>query len=358
MTKEDQRSFMLPLPFGLMWKKVYHRMPSLLHTRIRQRIPRNDRRLPAFGSFRGIDSTGQSVVCESSARSRHVTSHDTVHGHGAARAHQAPGGSMESECFDDLVRALSGDASRRGVVRAGLGALAAAALAALGLTSADEVAAKRGRRAKARASAQKDQGARKHPKKRKGHQGHHGHDDHTGPKAPPPNCTPGLAGCPPDDPGEAQDPEVPLSPEGVACQEDGECASGLCCLDPWDGLGVCTAAGFQRCDGNFDVCCGPGTECCETSCCREGIHCCWSEDPFCVGPDRQCCGNGTCPIDKECCLVAGNSMDCCGQGEVCTEDCGCIAKGDTCCGEGSRACPAGKVCAGECGCCPEGTSCC
>src|SRR5215213_11459158 len=231
---------------------------------------------------------------------------------------------MESECFDDLVRALSGDASRRGVVRAGIGALAAAVLAALGLNRADEVAAKRGRRAKAHTSAHKHQGAKKHPTKRKGHHGHHSHDDHTGPKAPPPNCTPGSAGCPPDDPGKAQNPEVPLSPEGATCQEDGECASELCC-----DVG-CAAAGFRRCDGNWNVCCGPGRECCETSCCGEGTHCCWSEDPFCVGPDRQCCGNGTCPIDKECCLVSDNSMDCCGKGEVCTDNHGCVAKDQYC----------------------------
>jgi hypothetical protein len=114
---------------------------------------------------------------------------------------------------------------------------------------------------------------------------------------------------------------------GAACEQDGECASGICC---W---GECAPAGSRRCDGNFEVCCGPGRECCETHCCPEGTHCCWGDDPFCVGPDRQCCGNGSCPIDKECCIYAGvneNLMDCCGKGEVCTEACGCIPEGTTC----------------------------
>src|SRR4051812_23124115 len=183
---------------------------------------------------------------------------------------------MESDRFDDLVRFMSGDASRRGVVRAGLGALALVASAALGLSAPDEGEARHRRQAKARKHAGK-----KHRKNSKGQHRHHGQ---TGPLTPPATCTPGSAGCPPDDPGETQDPDGPRSPEGAACQEDGECASGLCCLDSWDGLGLCAAAGSRRCDGNFDVCCGPGTECCETQCCPEGTHCCWAEDPFCAGP--------------------------------------------------------------------------
>lgn len=84
--------------------------------------------------------------------------------------------------------------------------------------------------------------------------------------------------------------------------------------------GACAAAGSLRCAGNFDVCCGPGIECCETHCCPEGTHRCWAEDPFCAGADRQCCGNGSCPIDKACCFVVDNSTNCCDQGEVCTEE--------------------------------------
>src|SRR3954452_17509781 len=59
---------------------------------------------------------------------------------------------MESDRFDGLVRFMSGDASRRGVVRAGLGALPLAASAALGLSAPDEGEARHRRQAKARST--------------------------------------------------------------------------------------------------------------------------------------------------------------------------------------------------------------
>src|SRR5215212_4998559 len=53
-------------------------------------------------------------------------------------------------------------------------------------------------------------------------------------------------------------------PEGAACEQDGECASGLCCDD--NGQPVCAADDSRRCDGNWNICCRPGIECCETMC--------------------------------------------------------------------------------------------
>lgn len=71
---------------------------------------------------------------------------------------------MESKRFDELVRVMTGDASRRGVVRAGFSALVIATSAALSLTAADEVVAKRKRRAKKTRASSREQKAGTHKK--------------------------------------------------------------------------------------------------------------------------------------------------------------------------------------------------
>ena len=115
--------------------------------------------------------------------------------------------------------------------------------------------------------------------------------------------------------------------QGAACQQDSECASGFCCQ------GACGPTGSRRCDGNWDVCCGSGRECCETSCCSRG-------DPLLLvgGPVLHRAGpsvlwewelpNRQGVLHRR--AGTGTTTAAVAKGKFAREACGCIPEGTTC----------------------------
>jgi hypothetical protein len=195
---------------------------------------------------------------------------------------------VESEKFDELVRGAFADATRRGVVRVGIGALAASAIASLGLTSDDAEAKKK-----------------KKKKKKKT----------TTTTPPPPRCqgtTPVTCGdgcCP---------SQYPLccagaNPTGGTCNPSGatccplESGGGACggpfpkCCPATQGFpfGSCARTSSNCCppESNLDWC---GTE--FSKCCKE--DCCFPDEP-CCGPGGSCPAGRTCLSDEEggCCVL-------------------------------------------------------
>jgi hypothetical protein len=163
--------------------------------------------------------------------------------------------------------------------------------------------------------------------------------------------------------------------------------------EPCGGETVCTAGSFC-CDDQQELCCAPGSECCNPgagtgSCCPSPNRCGrpWGNDnaPFeCCPPERQwftytgivrCCPEGTrslgtgitsddgpcCPEEKYC-----GQFECCGDlapicvnqstGRCCTEadKCGtdCCGFNQPCCN--GRCCSFGQICDGGACKCPSG----
>ena len=90
------------------------------------------------------------------------------------------------------------------------------------------------------------------------------------PGAPPPSACIGASDCPPNFPGCKQDPLIRGKEGGELCDENAECASGVCkndvCRDVWEAkgtgprvwLGLAGAVGIDVLPGQSDVC-TPGT---------------------------------------------------------------------------------------------------
>lgn len=197
---------------------------------------------------------------------------------------------MESDKFDNLVRGAFEGASRRKVVRVGIGSLAASALVTMGLRAEDADAKKKKKKKKNKVTC-------------------------TG--TTPVTCG---AGC---------------------------CATNysLCCTNADDSTNNTT------CNPPANKCCpieqGGGS-------CRAGETCCPAgrdaEYGSCAGTNDVCCttatGGGSCSKESPVCCPSNpaNSDD---FGE-------CCKTGETCCIGGGAACPAGKTCdapTGYAGCC-------
>lgn len=157
---------------------------------------------------------------------------------------------MDGERFDAVLRRAVGDGSRRGILRIGVGALAASALGFAALSEHDDVIAKR----------------KKKKKKKK-----------------PQQCT----------------ADRPITC-GTGC-----CTSNFptCCDDPIDTSGkVCAPSNSTCCPaaqgGGF---CGQGFSCCPPIsifpvgyCCATGSQCCNPSSPNC--PVGQLCNFGCCEV--------------------------------------------------------------
>jgi hypothetical protein len=122
---------------------------------------------------------------------------------------------MDGEDFDALVQRVLGGSSRRRLVRAGFGALAASALGVLGMSEVNETEAARK--------------SRKHRKPRK-------------------TKSPALVVVP-----GAPPPPPPLFGNQTPCSSGAQCASGTCAFN---GRGqVCCSPVGARCAADYD-CCG------------------------------------------------------------------------------------------------------
>jgi hypothetical protein len=132
---------------------------------------------------------------------------------------------MDGEDFDALVQRVVGGSSRRRLVRAGFGALAASALGVLGMSEVHETEAARK--------------PRKHRKSRRPQS-----------SAPPPP--------PPPPPAPAPAPAPALFGNQTPCSGGGQCASGTCAFN---GRGqVCCSPVGGRCAAHYD-CCGATNPC-------------------------------------------------------------------------------------------------
>jgi hypothetical protein len=127
---------------------------------------------------------------------------------------------MDGENFDALVQRVHGGSSRRGFVRAGLGALAASALGVLGISEINETEA-----------------ARKSRKRRKPRNPRRGSSVVVLPGPPPPSARFGNQ---------------------TPCSSGAQCASGTCAFN---GIGqVCCSPIGGRCAAHYD-CCGATNLC-------------------------------------------------------------------------------------------------
>jgi hypothetical protein len=195
---------------------------------------------------------------------------------------------VDGEKFDELIGRTLGQASRRGVVRVGIGAVFTSALALLSLSAEHDAAAKK-------------KGKKKKRKK--------------------------VTTSPPPQPSRLPSP---VCPGQVLCTPEGCCDQ--CCL-PLEGTvdeGRCAGAEDQCCaaedGGGFcagvDTCC-PMTEQFPGGTCRtEGGSCCDADH-----------GGGTCDEGFACCpndLIAENGSGCCENiGACCLNDGNCSAP-ETC----------------------------
>jgi hypothetical protein len=204
---------------------------------------------------------------------------------------------VESERFDNLVRGAFEHASRRRVVRVGIGALAASVLTTLGLTLGDVKARK------------------KKKKKKKG--------------VPPATCPADLpvscgTGCCPN-----AYPKCCLANFG---------ANGGLIVDSTPGDSTCNPSSFNccsaaqgggSCGGQFPQCCPATTQRPFGSCAEATATCCPST-----------AGGGACEADFPKCCPGGDADElnffsrCCRATEAC-----CVVTAD---------CPAGQTCSGNC----------
>ena len=206
---------------------------------------------------------------------------------------------MEDGRFDTLSRHIGGEGSRRGMLRVGLGALAAAAFGALTLGGSEETEANKARahRKKSRKQKVRDQ------KKKKAKQG-----------------PPGPAG-PPGPPGTPA-PVVTCSGARPITCGDGCCPTTVpvCCDD-------LEATSGKSCNEAGQVCCPLGLG---GGSCPVGAPCC---PPFkgqvfgdCAFDDEKCCppdSGSVCKTDEDCCPPATTNFDnggCCLLDEVCCND--------------------------------------
>ncbi|MBW3634020.1 MAG: hypothetical protein KY456_13435, partial [Chloroflexi bacterium] len=196
---------------------------------------------------------------------------------------------MESNKFDALARrAVGDDSSRRGVLRAGIGALAASALAVVGLSTADDAAANDNAKKRRKRQHQRDQATRR--RHRKIVICYNGETlevlknkvNQKFPNVQPGPCvcvgqtpiTCGLGCCPVEFPA--------CCPNGSFGNQPGE-SSGSTCAPV--STGCCpVGAGQGFCDAPNNQCCPPTNQ---------------NTRGYCAPPDAACCstrtGGGFCP---------------------------------------------------------------
>jgi hypothetical protein len=240
---------------------------------------------------------------------------------------------MESDTFDNLVRGAFKGASRRGVVRVGVGALAASALASMGLRSNDAEAKKKKKPVcNCTSSDPATCSTQKLSKKAKKNLLSSNPCAYSG------SCTAGVSGC----------PSTCTGATPVTCGE-GCCPATFskCCVanvsDYPPGTQTCNPTSFTCCPAELGGgSCGGGAP----TCCPPTRNSAFGN---CADADEKCCtaaqGGGTCDADETCCPPnLSNPQD---SGS-------CCAAGQQCCITGGAACPAGQVCDGDLndsGCC-------
>ncbi len=194
---------------------------------------------------------------------------------------------MVSDKFDNLIRVAFEGASRRGVVRVGVGALAASALATMGLRAEDADAKKKKKKKKKKPVTVTCSGTR------------------------PVTCGNGC--CP--------------SSFGVCCDDASEATNSFTCNPT--GATCCPAdQGGGSCAGSFGKCCPVTTQQPYGQCAPTNGVCCTSAQ-----------GGGSCPANlPKCC--PGDPLDAFDSGDCCLAN-------QTCCLTDAN-CPPGQECFGNC----------
>lgn len=202
---------------------------------------------------------------------------------------------MDAEHFDDFVRRVLDDPSRRGVLRLGVSAIATSVSTALGVSLTDDAEAKK----------------KKKKKKKK-----------PLPPAPPP-------------PPPASPPTSPPIPPPPCLKAQESCDTGTCCAGLVCGDNFC-GVDETACCGNFNASCSELCDCCELcsfcgaggtcecngivcgnvctcgDCCNEndcpGIQVC--DQGFCTCPSGISCGDSCCDPDDQVCKVLPGPAAC------------------------------------------------
>jgi hypothetical protein len=248
---------------------------------------------------------------------------------------------MESNKFDALARrAVGEDSSRRGVLRAGIGALAASAMAVVGLSAADDAAADKKKNGK---NHQRDAATRRRHrttvicylgetlevKKDKVNQKFPGHQPGACICQAPTPVSCGLGCCAADFPLCCPNPSFGSSP--------GQTAGSTCapitsrCCPPNQGGGAC--------DSPTPQCCPPTNQQPRGFCAPVDAVCCPSNlgGSFCPAPFTKCCPPLT--------AARGGFAPCCRQEQRCCNNPGATGPAAVTAG-----CLAGQACNFE-GCC-------
>lgn len=203
---------------------------------------------------------------------------------------------VESEKFDELIRAVSSDASRRGAVRVGLGTLAATALATLGLSAAETEAKKKKKRRKKPAAIVPPPPPPPTPAK-------------TCSGARPVTCGDGCCGAP-----------------YAKCCDDLEFTSGKVCAPTSSTCCPASTGGGSCGEGDHTVCCAPNAVTTFGDCAPPDGACCTAEQGggHCDAPNIVCCPNNCCFPGQACCGAGGSCPTgfVCdgGEGDCCVEE--------------------------------------
>jgi hypothetical protein len=255
---------------------------------------------------------------------------------------------MDGHRFDALTRALAAGGSRRGVLAAALGGLAAAAGVGEGGAAGpgggadrdddrDRDRGRRGDRDRRDGDRDDDRVAAEGRRRRK-------------PRRCDSDAECGACGfCNPEGRCEADDARCPdcLTCNRRSLRCGGGCGDGKLCCD-----GACAVPGPDTCCAKPEDC-GPAGGCLtcnpETGRCipkpdgRECAGCKRCKDGACTEPDADLTCSGVCCADDEVCVgeIEGFFGTCCAVGKACADEC----------------CAAGTVCTQEDGCCPEGREC-
>jgi hypothetical protein len=223
---------------------------------------------------------------------------------------------VESEKFDRLVRGAFAGASRRGVVRVGVGALAASALATLGLTSDDAGAKKKKKKKKTICVCTSSDASTCTTQTLKKNQANSTLSSN--PCAYSGACVAGQSGCPAQCTGD-----TPVTcGEGCCPSNFSKCCSafldssapaGTLTCNPNDFNCCLASQGGGSCGGDHPVCCGPTQQNPFGTCTPTGGTCCTTEQ-----------GGGEChPEFPVCCLIDPADLDsgnCCPAGSSCCQD--------------------------------------
>lgn len=240
---------------------------------------------------------------------------------------------MDIKHFDDVVRGIPEETSRRGVLGAGFGALAAMTLAAFGFSSGDRAEAKKKkRRLKVCLGGEtiEIRRSRKEFYLSIGATPGRCNPNSPPPNSPPPNFPPPPPGCP-----ACNECEECVESQCQPKSAGSSCGDGKVCLD-----GVCSCPGENT--ACQELCC---TEC---QICDEADFLCvmepGSDSNACA--DGACCGGACCPTSCQCGLsgAAGQIAPLVAEFFDLPNPF-CVAAGSgPFCGQGFPACPSGLTC--------------